>query len=359
MNGNRRSSRLVWLLGLVLLAGTVVGAGWALNTSHAGARPGKDQEPASPNNFGPATFIGFGDVENGVTAISPVQPGKVVEVLAKESKEFKAGEVLFRMDSAPARAILEEAEADLKLAEEQLAQAQKLPKQEWEDKIKQQKIAIRTAQHQVDAARANRDDALNKVRKQLANAFQGTAARELVKQLESKLELEKARLDELQHTDYQAKARQAERAVAVKKAKVEQARLAVKECDVVAPVDGEVLRVQVTKGEVLGAQPRHAPVLFCPNAKERIVRTEVEQEYAARVAVGKPAVIEDDTRQGDRWTGKVIRLSDWYTHRRSIIQEPKIFNDVRTLECIVALDPGQKLPRIGQRLRVTIGGPKR
>ena len=57
----------------------------------------------------------------------------------------------------------------------------------------------------------------------------------------------------------------------------------------------------------------------------------------------------------ETWRGKVVRLSDWYTHRRSMLQEPLQFNDVRTLECIVQLDPGQSALRIGQRVRVTLG----
>ena len=36
--------------------------------------------------------------------------------------------------------------------------------------------------------------------------------------------------------------------------------------------------------------------------------------------------------------------------------EPLQFNDVRTLECIVTLDPGQPPLRIGQRVRVTLEG---
>ena len=72
-----------------------------------------------------------------------------------------------------------------------------------------------------------------------------------------------------------------------------------------------------------------------------------------------PAVIEDDTRTGLRWHGKVKHLSDWYTHRRSMLQEPFQYNDVRTLECIVSVDSGGPPLRIGQRVRVTIkqGGP--
>jgi hypothetical protein len=84
---------------------------------------------------------------------------------------------------------------------------------------------------------------------------------------------------------------------------------------------------------------------------------EVEQENAARVFIGQPAEIEDDSRTGGRWKGKVVRVSDWFTHRRSMLLEPTQFNDVRTLECILEVEPGEEakgtLPlRIGQRVRV-------
>jgi hypothetical protein len=81
----------------------------------------------------------------------------------------------------------------------------------------------------------------------------------------------------------------------------------------------------------------------------------VEQEFTGRVAVGQPALIQDDTSGAVTWRGKVRRLSDWYSHRRSIWQEPLQLNDVRTLECIIDLDPRQPPLRIGQRLRVLLG----
>jgi hypothetical protein len=95
-------------------------------------------------------------------------------------------------------------------------------------------------------------------------------------------------------------------------------------------------------------------VLFCPKG-ERLIRAEVEQEFAGQVTVGQTALVEDDTGTGATWTGKVLRVSDWFTHRRSILQEPLQFNDVRTLECLIAVAHGQPPLRIGQRVRVTIG----
>src|SRR5262249_17896981 len=98
-------------------------------------------------------------------------------------------------------------------------------------------------------------------------------------------------------------------------------------------------------------------VLFCPRSP-RLVRAEVEQEFARRVGVGMTAVVQDDTSNAVSWRGQVTRLSDWYAHRRSMLLEPLQLNDVRTLECLIELDPGQALPRIGQRVRVVIGADK-
>jgi hypothetical protein len=66
-------------------------------------------------------------------------------------------------------------------------------------------------------------------------------------------------------------------------------------------------------------------------------------------------VIRDDSNAPAVWRGRVTSLSDWYTQRRSILQEPLQLNDVRTLECLIAVDPDQAPLRIGQRVRVLIG----
>ena len=54
------------------------------------------------------------------------------------------------------------------------------------------------------------------------------------------------------------------------------------------------------------------------------------------------------------WRGRVQRVADWYTQRRNPVHEPFELRDVRTVECLIALDAEQTLPRLGQRVRVTI-----
>jgi len=66
------------------------------------------------------------------------------------------------------------------------------------------------------------------------------------------------------------------------------------------------------------------------------------------------ALVEDDYAFGTIWRGHVIRLSDWYAQRREVAEEQLQLKDVRTLECLIDLDPGQSPLRIGQRVRATI-----
>jgi multidrug resistance efflux pump len=352
MNGKRRPRLFFWFLGLALLLGSAAGTGWVLNFSRAAAGSTADSGPSSTREV---ICLGFGDVEPGVTSLYPTQLGRVAEVFARENQVYKQGDFLLRMDKEKATHDLDKAKTALSLAQEELRQAQTLPKKERDAKLRQQKSVVEAAKQKLAAAEKERDYREEQYRNKNLNKLLFQAAEKNVRYLAAVLEAARAQQKELEEQDVMAKARRAEKEVALRKNDVQQAEYALKQCDLVAPVDGEVLRVLVSKGEVLGSQPKQPIIQFLPTAKDRIIRAEVEQEFADHVAVGKPALIEDDTRTGRRWQGKVIRLSNWYTHRRSLIQEPLHYNDVRTIECIVSLDPGQPPIRIGQRVRVIIG----
>jgi multidrug resistance efflux pump len=299
--------------------------------------------------------MGHVDVEQGVQSLYPTQPGRVAEVLVHEDQSVPAGAILFRLDERPAKFLVQQAQADLKAANAQLADARKLPEQH-RSKIAQQRQAIAATQHRLSAARHVLVRKQNLVKSQQAPAEEAAAAGDLVKELEAAESGENEKLRELELFDPAPQIARAEADVAAKESRLEQAQYALAECSVHAPGAGKVLRLLISQGDILSAQPKQPAVLFCPTGP-RIVRAEVEQEFAGRIALGQIASIQDDSKASVKWQGKVIRISDWYTHRRSILQEPLQFNDVRTLECIIELDPHQDAPRIGQRVRVTLGKP--
>jgi multidrug resistance efflux pump len=245
-----------------------------------------------------------------------------------------------------------EAEQDLKASRAQQVQARQGPGQH-KAKVAQQQALIEVMQRRLSAA----EHALTVKQKlrqdKFLSAEELSGAADLVDELRAAVRAEQEKLRELRLVDPQVAVARAEAEVAAKQARLEQAQQGLEECTLRAPSDGKVLRIQVNRGDVLGPQAKQPALLFLPEGP-RVVRAEVEQEFAGRVAAGQKAVIVDDTRSADRWRGKVLRISDWYTHRRSVMQDPLQLNDVRTLECIIAVEPGQATLRLGQRVRVTI-----
>lgn len=346
MKTGNRFLVLAGLAGVALLVGSVAGS----------RRHDQPPVPAPPPSAGSpsersAVSIGYVDVEGGVTPLYPLQPGRVDKVHVKENEPVKANAVLLTMDRRLSETLLRQAESALEAAKAQFEQARaRLEQQRLREEQQQSAIAaVRSKLRGAEALLARREE----LRNLQSGAREIEAASAQVEELKAVLHAEEKKLEELRLIDPKLDVRRARAELRMRRAQRDQAKVALDECELRAPVDGIVLRVLVSRGETLGAQARQPAILFCPN-RPRIIRAEVEQEFAHRIQVGQKAVIVDDTVSGERWTGKVERLSDWFTHRRSIIPEPLQLNDVRTLECIVTVDADQPPLRIGQRVRVVL-----
>jgi multidrug resistance efflux pump len=345
----RQLGRWLWIIGVFLTAATVTGARLVMASRSATVPTSESSAPASTA----VACFGYVDVDGGVTALYPLQPGRVERVCVRENDEVTAGTVLLRLDARQAEQLVRQAQADLDAAQAQLVRARKGIEQQRLREA-EQAAAVDAVRHRLKAAElvlARQQDLLNVA----ANEKEVAASRERCAELQAGLRAEEDKLEELRLNDPALDVRRAEADVSAKQARLDQSRLALDECQLKAPADGKVLRVQVGPGDVLGPQPARPIVLFCPKAP-RIVRAEIPQEFAAGVESGQTVVIHDDTRAQMTWRGKIRLLSDWYTHRRSMWQDPLQYNDVRTLECTIDLDPGQPPLRIGQRVLVQVIG---
>jgi multidrug resistance efflux pump len=287
-----------------------------------------------------------------VQALAPTQPGRVAAVLVQENQEVEAGAVLIRLEDRPARLRVAEAEATLRSAEERFKEAQKLPQQQLA-RIAQQEGVIAGVHHQLAAAKLvlTRKQKLESIKQ--ISAEEVTGAAEQVKQLEALERVEQARLAELRLHDADASVRQAAAELDTIRTRVEQARYALDECSLKAPCAGTVLRIHVAVGDLFSERSQQPAIQFCARGA-RLIRAEVNQEFARRLRLGQTARVDDDVAPGESWRGRVVRVSNWYTNKRSVLQEPFQQNDVRTLECLIALDPNQAPLRIGQRMRVIL-----
>ena len=259
--------------------------------------------------------------------------------------------MLLRLDDRAAELQVEQARAELAEARNRLEDALALPPRH-KAQLAQQRAAIEAAECRRDAGRRRHTRLQRLEKKDLCSEEEVRAAADELRGLEAAVHGESARLKDLELIDPVLTAGRAQALVEARQTQLKQAEHALRQCSLTAPERGRVLRVLVRPGEMLTDKATHPAIDFCPD-RPRIIRAEVFQERAARVAVGATVLLEDDGDSSLHWQGKVARISDWYTRRRSILLDPLEMQDVRTLECIIEPEAGAKL-RIGQKMRVTI-----
>ncbi len=218
--------RAWWLLLLVLLAASTPAAGLLFSYSSRGAPPAASERnlektASSPEDKGIVCF-GQVDLIHGVTALLPLQPGRVAEVLVEEGRTVAQGEVLIRLEDAPAKSRVAEAQAALDEAELRLKQTSKLPEQQ-RSRIAQQQDAVDAMRDRLSAARRQVDRQQKLVKDQLADRKDLDISEDHVHELEAMLRAEEKRLDDLKRQDINDDIRRAEKEVQAMKARRDQA----------------------------------------------------------------------------------------------------------------------------------------
>ena len=313
-------------------------------------------DTVASNSKGGTRVVGFGhvDVQGGTVPLSSAIGGQVEEVLVTEGDHVKSGQPLVRLSATQAKSQLIEAQAAVEQARVQRRQADRAIEL-FNIKKQLQAQAILVAKTKLSAGNRDvkhvgqlaGDDVLPNERLLIA--------RDIATSLESSLEAEELKRRELELQDPRETVELADASLRLAEARLAQAQEYLSRHTIVAPADGTVLRVQLSNGQMTGPTQMVPAIWFAPE-KPRIIRCEIDQAFADRVHVGMRAEIFDDRVAGQRWVGQVQRCGDWIAQRRSLLDEPFQKNDVRTLETIIALDPGQPEVRIGQRMRVVLTG---
>jgi hypothetical protein len=297
----------------VLGLGLIVSGG-ALSVATFRQPPAKAPGPADRD---PATeAVGFGvvDLPHGISGLRTLRAGRVQAVPVRDGQSVKAGAPLVLLDDREAKLELDQAVS--------LSNAAQL----WYDKLRTSLSAATLGRRVLGLTPAG----AGREAQDMAEADSRTA-----------LGLAEAELD-------------------ATRSRVALARLALEECRLSALSDGVVLRLHTAVGEVVGDASAPRPVVDFAPEEPRIVRAQIGQEFASRLAVGQTALVRDDTQSPEGWNGTVTDVADWYAPRRPMPEEPELLSDVRTVECLIRLDPEVPHLRLGQRVRVAIHtGPAR
>jgi multidrug resistance efflux pump len=350
MTANRRLPSVVWSLGLIVLAVGGLGYWWHFGPSQPVV--GLADSPSKENGAAGIVCFGLVDLEHGCTPLYPVQPGRVARVPVQENDHAAAAAPLLYLEDQIPRLRVDEARDSLAVAQTQLATARNLVKRHTVH-LDLQKLAVSGAEARLAAARAVLTRKQQLESSHSLNRLEVVAAEEQVKEVEAALAAERQKMADLQLQEPELDVQRALAGVSVAQTQLRLAEQVLADCILKAPCAGTVVRVQVTPGEILGTSPVRPAIVFAPD-EPRIVRAEVEQEVAGRVAVGQAVQVQDDLATGILGEGTITRLSNWYLPRRTFLLDPARFNDTRTLECVIKLGPTSPSLRIGQRVRLLI-----
>jgi multidrug resistance efflux pump len=319
---------------------------------------GETAETAKRPRFRPVACTGIVDLEDGVLRLNPTVSGRVVDVPVREGDRVGEGTVLLRLDDKLAQDNVASARIALDRANNALEAARKRPEDH--------RITVGIAQNAIQSAadqKMTAEKALAIKREQQAQGLGVSRedvlqAEDNVRKADEFLELKKAELERLRLANPDNELRSAENAVEAAKVALKQAETTLAEYVVKAPTAGTVLGVAARVGTTLTNVSPQPAIEFGPDGP-RVIRAEVQQAFAADITEGLRATIQDYTHAAGTWTGRVKHVSDRFTPKAPSINEPLQPSDVRTMACLVDLDPGQRPLRLGQKVLVVIDVPLR
>jgi multidrug resistance efflux pump len=287
-----------------------------------------------------------------VASLDPAVPGKVAEVMASEGQAVAKGKPLLRLEDEGLQLRVEETKAAIAAADIEI-EAAAIDAKQHSARIESQKLAIAAAKDRVTTAQAILAEKNTAKKFGTVTAGEIIAAEAEIRQLERLVTVENDRLAELTAANPQLRVKAAEAKKTQAQIALKQAEKALRDCVLLAPSAGVVLRVNVSAGE--SSMPGAVPAITFRPDGPLVVRAELEQEFIGRVKPGMRVTVTDDTRADSPvWNGHVTRVGAFVSRRRNILLEPGEVNDVRTVECVITLDGSTEGLLVGQRMRVRI-----
>jgi multidrug resistance efflux pump len=347
----RRIPGLGFVLAAALLVLPIAGVAWWLY------RP-KGSETIGGPGLADLDVVCLGRIDGltPVASLEPTIPGKVAEVYVSEGQAVQTGQRLMKLEDEALRLKEEEAKAAFEAAEVEVAAA-KLERTLYPFRKAAQEAAVAAAGERVTAAEKLLDEKKKSMMFTTVTAGELSASESELNQLRHLKTAELSRLDELKSSmeSLNLKVRASESKRTMAEITRKQAEKAVRDCVLLAPTSGVVLRVQTSRGESVLPSGMQPPIIFRPDSP-LVVRAELEQEFLGRVKPGMRAIVRDDSRADSAtWNGTVVRVGNWVARKRTVVLDPGEVNDVRTVECVIALDGAPDGLLVGQRMRVRIG----
>jgi HlyD family secretion protein len=116
-----------------------------------------------------------------------------------------------------------------------------------------------------------------------------------------------------------------------------------------SPINGVVLRKKLKTGESVSSKGE-PPILTLGDISKLRVRADVDETDVAKLAVGLKAWVTAPAYGDRKFTGRVVQIGQALGRKNLRTDEPTERVDVKILETLIELDPGQTALPIGLRV---------
>jgi len=322
----------------------IAGLAFAIWTAIQGA---KTQPPAKPVSDPPRSpfankISGSGIVEASTRNISIGShvAGIVVKVFITVGQRVKPGDPLFVLDDRKQQADLVVKKAALAEARARLARLKQAPRVEdlppAHAKVEEAEAILAEARHQLQLAEKLKDAraiAIDDVNKR----------RFAVEAAEARLAQAKADLKLLEAGSWKADIEVATATVASAEAEVEGAQVEIGRLTVRAPVEGDILQVNVRPGEFAPSGATAVPLILLGNLDKLHVRVDIDENDAWRFRREAPAVASIRGNPQFKTDLTFEYVEAYVVPKRSLTGESTERVDTRVMQAVYSFKRG-KLP---------------
>jgi HlyD family secretion protein len=306
-----------------------------------------DAEKPAPYPTWAASATGRVEPKSGEVRITAEVPGRIEDIAVELNDRVKGGDLLMRLDDEDALTKVSAASAEVAVRERERnddsARGLALERRNAED-------AVATAERTLFGARQAFDDALNEKRAGNGSDEAVTTARTNLDEAKKKLADERANRASVNAKSGMPLPTRVESGLAVARAELSGAELAVEKTRIRAPFDGTVLNVVGKEGEVAVPSPDNTLLVFGDLGALK-VRAEVEERDAAKIHVGQRVVVRADAFPEQDFGGTVGSIAQSLSTPRIATRGPRRPNDVEVLEAVIDLDG---LPPLLTGMRVDV-----
>ncbi|MBN2292701.1 MAG: HlyD family efflux transporter periplasmic adaptor subunit [Pirellulales bacterium] len=277
------------------------------------------------------------------------QGGRIAEILVQEGQTVEAGEVLLRIEDGLYREEVNLAAAELGLAK---ASLEHLINGAHPHRRVETGALYRAKLAEYERAKLSWQRINKLVQDDAVSQQKADDQRTLLDALAAEVEAAKARMEYIEAPARADEVKMEEARVKAAQAKLELAKVRLKWAELRAPISGQILKIDVEPGELIGPDtPR--PAVVMADTSRFLVRAFVEELDAPRVSLGMTANIRADGFPGREFKGHVVRLSPKMGRKELWSDQPTERYDTKTREIWIELEENDQWV-VGLRLDVTL-----